>query len=190
MFGAVDARLELNPSWRAGQIDRLRDERHSGVVAALVTMLEALGWMTAVEVTYQHYGDRGSVDVLAVHPTLGLALIIEVKTEITSQESLMRRLDEKTRLGAQIVLDRFGWRPTSVSRLLVLEATMTNRRRVTALAPILDRAFPLRSDPLRAWLRRPAGAISGLLFVSASHPRTQRNGDADHLASVSHTKTV
>lgn len=107
-FGAVDARLEMTPSWRGGAIDRLRDEGHSALVAAVVALLESMGWQTAVEVTYQEFGERGSVDVLAVHPLLQLALIVEVKTEITSQEQLMRRLDEKTRLGAKIALDRFA----------------------------------------------------------------------------------
>ncbi|HVA88190.1 MAG TPA: helix-turn-helix transcriptional regulator [Candidatus Saccharimonadales bacterium] len=171
-FGAVDARLDLNPSWRGGAVDRLRDEGHSALVAAVVTMLQSPGWETAVEVTYSEFGERGSIDVLAVHPTLRLALIVEVKTEITSQEQMIRRLDEKTRLAQKIVFDRHGWRPRAASRLLVLESTMTNRRRVTALAPILDGAFPLRSDAARVWLRLPSGSCSALLFVSSIHRRT------------------
>jgi hypothetical protein len=62
--------------------------------------LRAGGWTTAVEVTFNHYGDRGSIDVLAVHPVARIALVVEVKTEITSAEETLRRLDVKVRLGA------------------------------------------------------------------------------------------
>ena len=183
-FGAVEARLELTPTWRGGAIDRLRDEEHSAVVAEVVQLLSALGWETHVEVTFSEYGERGSIDVLAVHPTLRLALIVEIKTEIASQEELLRRLDVKARLGSRIVLDRFGWRPVAVSRLLVLDSTMANRRRVAALAPILDPAFPLRSDAARAWLRSPSGRSSALIFVSRTPPRSQRHGRRRGLASA------
>jgi transcriptional regulator with XRE-family HTH domain len=183
-FGAVDARLDLNPTWRGGAVDRLRDERHSAVVAAVVKMLESLGWQTAVEVTYSEFGERGSIDVLAVHPGLRLALVVEVKTEIASQEQMVRRIDEKARLAPKIVYDRYGWRPIAVSRMLVIEATMTNRRRVTALAPILDGAFPLRSDQARAWLRSPIGLCSGLIFVSPTRPRNEREAGRGHLVSA------
>jgi transcriptional regulator with XRE-family HTH domain len=182
-FGSVDARLDLTPTWRGGAVERLRDQRHSAVVAAIVALLASLGWQTAVEVTYSEFGERGSIDVLAVHPQRRLALIVEVKTEIASQEQMVRRIDEKTRLAPKIVHDRFGWRPTAVSRLLVLESTMTNRRHVAALAPILDGAFPLRSDQARAWLRSPTGSISGLIFVSPIRPRTQREPGRPSLVS-------
>lgn len=175
-FAAVDARLEASVAWRGGAIDRLRDQGHSDLVAATVIWLQRMGWEAAVEVTYSEFGERGSIDILAVQAGSGLALIVEVKTTIESQEQMIRRLDEKSRLAPKIVFERFGWRPTAVSRLLVLGSSMTNRRRVTALAPILDGAFPLRSDAARAWLRTPSGRGSALVFVSASHPRTR--GDA------------
>ena len=171
-LAAVDARLELSPSWRGGAIDRLRDEGHSALVGAIVARLESLGWECAVEVTYSEFGERGSIDVLAVHAGTRIALIVEVKTSIASQEEMLRKLDEKARLGPKIVFDRLGWWPAVVSRLLVLDGTMANRRRVASLAPILDGAFPLRSDEARAWLRGPSGSCSALLFVSNSRPRT------------------
>jgi len=173
-FAVLDARIELSPTWRGGQVDRLRDERHAAVVASMVEILGAAGWQTDAEVTYSEFGERGSIDVLAVLVPLRLVLVVEVKSEITSQEETMRRLDEKTRLAPKIVSDRHGWRPAAASRLLALESTMTNRRRVAALAPIFDRAFPLRSDAARAWVRAPAGTCSALLFVSPIQRRTQR----------------
>ncbi len=173
IFGVVDARVEVTPSWRGGAIDRLRDERHAALVAEVVLLLESLGWQTAVEATYSEFGERGSIDVLATEPEGRLALIVEVKSEITSLEATLRQLDPKVRLAAKIVGDRCGWRPASVSRLLVVEATMTNRRRVASLGTVLDRAFPIRSVEARRWLHRPRGTCSALLFVSTNRRRTQ-----------------
>ena len=107
----------------------------------------------------------------AVRSDLSFALVVEVKSELTSLEATLRQFDPKGRLAPKLVEDRFGWRPSAVSRLLVFDATMTNRRRVATLAPVLDRAFPMRSDDARRWLRQPAGSCSALLFVSTNHQR-------------------
>jgi transcriptional regulator with XRE-family HTH domain len=172
-FAAIDARIELTPSWRGGAIDRLRDERHAALVAATVATLESWAWQTSVETTYSEYGERGSIDVLATKRELGLALVVEVKSEITSLEATLRQLDVKVRLGTRIVATRSGWVPVGVARILVVEDTMTNRRRVQGLATVLDRAFPVRSFDARRWLRRPAGPCSALVFLSSSPRRTQ-----------------
>lgn len=100
------------------------------------------------------------------------ALVVEDKATFNSADETLRSMDAKTRLAAEIVFEREGWVPRHVSRLLILEATMTNRRRVAAHEALLGRAFPLRGDAARAWLRRPVGAVSALLFVSSSHGRT------------------
>ena len=172
IFAAVDARIEVTPSWRGGAIDRLRDARHAALVAEVVLLLEALGWQTAVEATYSEFGERGSIDVLATRAADRVVLIVEVKSEITSLEATLRQLDPKVRLASRIVADRYGWRPAAVGRLLVVEATMTNRRRVASLRTVLDRAFPIRSVEARRWLARPSGTCSALLFVSTNRRRT------------------
>jgi transcriptional regulator with XRE-family HTH domain len=100
VFAALDADLELVVRYRGGTLDRLLDERHAATVAAVLGTLRARGWTTAVEVTFNHYGDRGSIDVLAVHPVARIVLVVEVKTEITSAEETLRRLDVKVRVGA------------------------------------------------------------------------------------------
>jgi len=174
-FGAVDARIDTTASWRGGAIDRLRDERHAQVVSATVESLGEWGWQPEIEVTFASYGERGSIDILAVRPEARLAVAVEVKSELTSVEETLRRIDVKARLVPQIVFDRMGWRPISVGRLLVLDATMTNRRRVSRMATILERAFPLRFDEARRWLATGVEGRSALLFVSSTRPRTQRD---------------
>ena len=84
------------------------------------------------------------------------------------------RRDDEARRG--IARERFGWRPESVARMLVLPSTSTERRRVARHEAALGAAFPLRYDDLRAWLRRPVGAMSRILFVADSTASDPRNG--------------
>ncbi len=134
-------------------------------------MLTAAGWQCLPEVTFSHFGERGSIDILAVHVASRTVLVVEIKTELTSVELTIRRLDAKTRLAAGIVEERFGWRPVRVGRLLIVESTMTNRRRIEHHHGVFAAAFPVRGQTARTWLKSPATAFSGLLFVSSIHPR-------------------
>ena len=127
-----------------------------------------------VESTFSEYGERGSIDVLALRAIGGIALVIEVKTELTAIDDTIRRLDVKSRLGAKLVLDRFGWRPAVVARMLVVLDRSTNRRRVAAHEGLLLRAFPERGSSLRQWVQTPIGPISGLRFVSTTNRSSGR----------------
>jgi transcriptional regulator with XRE-family HTH domain len=69
VFASVDARFEGAVTWRGGLVDRLLDERHAQLVGQIAAMLEGLGWDVAVEVTFSVFGDRGSIDILAVLPS-------------------------------------------------------------------------------------------------------------------------
>jgi hypothetical protein len=100
------------------------------------------------------------------------ALILEVKSELLALESTVRKIDEKAQLAAAgLVAERVGWKPELLGRVLVLPSTEAARRRVVRGAPgaVLGVAFPARGPAVRAWLRRPEGAIAGLLFVSIAN---------------------
>ena len=83
----------------------------------------AYGWSTAPEVTFSEFGERGSVDVLGFHVAAATALVTEVKASWGSVEETNRSLDVKVRLGPKLVEQRFGVRPATVSRLLILRRT-------------------------------------------------------------------
>jgi len=174
IFAVVDARFEGNVSWRGGAVDRLLDERHARLSGAIASRLRRLGWLIEIEVTFNEFGDRGSIDILAVRSDGGVALVVEIKTEITSVEETVRRLDVKERLAPKIVFERTGARPRVVGRLLVLMEGSTNRRRATRHGSVLLVALPQRGREVRAWLRRPSGRLSGLLFSSSSDGRGTR----------------
>jgi transcriptional regulator with XRE-family HTH domain len=167
VFAAVDARFEGLVTWRGGAIDRLLDERHARLVGQVAQELQRVGWEVHVEVTFAHFGERGSIDIMGLRRAASIALIVEIKTELTTIDDTIRRLDVKDRLAAQIVRDRFGWRPTTVARLLVVLDGTTARRRVASHDRALQVAFPDRGGRVRAWVRRPVGRISGLRFVGA-----------------------
>lgn len=149
--------------------DRLLDERHARLGGDCTTWLTSLGWLMRSEVSYSEWGERGSIDLLGWHPATASLLVIEIKTELASIESTLRKLDEKTRLASAIVRP-FGWQPASVSRLLVLPEDRTQRRRVVAHASILKTAYPLRTRAVRTWCRAPAGAMAGLMFLAGAPP--------------------
>lgn len=165
---ALDARLVLHIRWRAGDLDRLLDADHALLSATVVRLIQAAGWETRVEVTYATRGASGSIDILAWHPSSGAILVIEVKTEIASAEAVLRKLDEKVRLAAAVAAERFGWRVTSVSQLLVIEESSTNRRRLAAHAALFDAALPSRGRDMQRWLARPSERVGGWMFLALS----------------------
>ena len=177
--GAVDARLSLDLSWRGAAIDRLLDERHSALVDAIVAML-GVEWEVLPEFTFAHFGERGSIDVLAWHASTETLLVIEVKTELASIEETLRRMDVKVRLVPTMVQER-GWRPRVVARLLVIADSGAARRAVAGRAATFDTVLPERGWNVRRWLRKPAGPMSGILFLPvSSHASGRRTGGGSH----------
>lgn len=171
-FRGVEAGAEWDVRWRGGAIDRLLDERHSALAVVCGATLEMEGWKVVPELTYSHYGERGSIDLVAWHPATATLLIIEIKTELTSIEATLRKHDEKVRLAPVVVLERLGWQPRVVARLLVLPDHRTARRQVERADGVLRRAYPLRGWALRRWLARPVGPGDGLLFLPSTIARS------------------
>lgn len=163
----VGAIVSWEIRWRGGAIDRLLDERHSTIVGALSTMLVGLGWEVIPELTYSEFGERGSIDLVAWHAETGTLLVIEVKTELTSVEQTCRKHDEKVRLAPKLVRERFGWRPGSVERLLVLPEHRTARRQVERANAVLTSLYPIRGWDIRRWTSTPAGRGDGVMFLAA-----------------------
>jgi transcriptional regulator with XRE-family HTH domain len=165
VVGAVDASVTLDLRWRGAALDRLLDEDHAAIAARVATRLRALGWLVEIEVSYSEFGERGSYDLMAFHPRTGALLTVEVKTDLPSAEATLRKLDEKHRLAPKIARERFGWTAASVSRLLVMPATRTLRRRIEAHSALFEQALPLRTSATKRWLVKPDRAVGGIWFV-------------------------
>jgi len=175
IFGSLEARIALAPRWNGAELERLLDTDHALVVATASRRLERLGWDPVLEVTYSQFGERGSIDVLGLHPPSRSVVVIEVKTDLGSTEALGRKLDEKARLAPGIVRERFGWSPSVVARLLVMPDTM-RLRRLVARHDTIRRMFPVSGVAVGRWLRHPVGAIAGHWFLSDNRDPTPGHG--------------
>ncbi len=167
-FAAVGARVEIRPLWHGAAMDRLLDEGHARLSGQTLRLLRDWGWEAQVEVSFAHYGERGSLDVLAWHAPTRTLLVVEIKTELGGLDGLLRPLDAKLRLAAGIAAERFGWRAAQVCPVVVLPEDARARRQVARHAAVLDVALPHRSREVRRWLSRPVGALRGLWFLSSS----------------------
>jgi transcriptional regulator with XRE-family HTH domain len=165
ILSAVGAQLTLQVTWRGGSLDRILDAAHADLVEHVAALLRGLGWEVHVEVSFAEFAERGSIDILAWHPRLRIALIVEVKSEIAAVEETLRGHDAKARLAPKIVFKRLGERPAVVARLLVLPEGSTSRRRLETHANTFDAAYPLRGPAVRRWLASPSGTMSGVLLV-------------------------
>ena len=119
-FEAVDGRLYLSPWWRGAAADRLLDERHAELVERLVALLRERGWIVGVEVSFNEWGERGSIDVLAWHPVRRAVAVCEAKTAFGSIEETDRILDVKVRVASGASSGAVGWRPVVVGLILVV----------------------------------------------------------------------
>lgn len=176
----LGADFDVRIRWRGEGLDRLLDEAHAALVDATVAMLRAAGWEVAIEVTFNVFGDRGSIDVFAWHRATGTLLVIEVKSVVPDAQGTLLPLDRKVRLAPLIGRER-RWDGASVSRLLVVGDRPINRRRVGQLAAMFDTALPVRGLAIRRWLKAPTGTISGLLFLSDSPAGGVRRRSAGRL---------
>jgi HTH-type transcriptional regulator / antitoxin HipB len=160
---ALDIRVDLVPRWRAGDLDRLLNSKHSQLheLVARWFAKELPMWVLAPEVSYAVYRERGVVDIVAWHPGRRAILVIELKTDIVDVNQLIGKVGEKARLIRQIVRDR-GWEPRSVSTWVIVAAGRTNRARLAAHRAVLRAAFPMDDRAVRTWLVDPAGSIAGL----------------------------
>ncbi len=184
IFAALDARFEGLVTWRGGALDRLLDERHAALVETVVRDLRAAGWEVLVEVSFNHYGDRGSIDVLALHRASRCGVVGEVKSGLTVIEETNRRLDVKVRLAPTLIEERFGVRPVAVGRLLVLPRSTTSFRRVARLSATFDAVLPGRTAEARRWIRDPRGPFAGIAFVPSMNGGGQRSGGRARAGTV------
>jgi hypothetical protein len=149
-------------------LDRLLDGEHAAIVEQVVRTLGDLGWLVATEVSFNIWGERESIDVLAVHPTTRVLLVVEVKSVVPDVQATFVTLDRKRRLAPEIARER-GWNGAAVATLLVVRADRTARRRVEQHAATFGSAFPDRIARIRAWLRKPEAQrpLRGLWFLSS-----------------------
>ncbi len=154
---AVGGVADLRVWVPGGDLDRLLDADHARLQDRWLRWLVDRGWTAEAEVTFNHYGERGSIDLLAWHPEGRAVLAGEVKSAIVEVGQLAAGLDRKARLAGIIARER-GWAPVDavVPALFVREGS-TARRRIASHAGILAR-LELRGPAAIGWLKAPGVA--------------------------------
>lgn len=150
---ALGAYLRMDVQWQGERLPRLMDARHAALQNRFVEMLESLGWTMRVEVSFNHYGERGRIDILAWHGATGALAVVEIKPQLGDAQDTLGRLDIKVRLANQIAAE-IGWIVTSVVAVLVLEEGTTQRRQVEEHKALFS-GLGLRGRAGVGWLRRP-----------------------------------
>ncbi len=170
----LGARIDVRLLWQGEGLDRLLDAGHADLVERMLGLLASSDWTAATEVSFNIRGERGSIDILAFHPATGSLLVIEVKSVVPDMQAMLHGIDRKARVADDIALDR-DWDATSTTRLLVLPADRTARRRVEHHAATFRTALPARTTEVRRWIRRPDGTRDGVLFLSDAHHTSARH---------------
>lgn len=151
----------------------LVDKDHAALQNQIATALRAAGWVVDAEVSFNHFGDRGRIDILAFHPVARVMLVIEIKSMIVDVQDLLGRLDIKTRIATLLARER-GWQVAHAVPALIIQDGRTARRRV-ADHPALFHRFGLRARAARAWMRQPRRPFpTGILLFQARGPDSRR----------------
>lgn len=171
---ALGLRLVIGFDERDISLARLLDSDHAFLENAWKQRLERWGWEVRAEVGFNHFGDRGRIDLLAWHPGSRLLAAIEVKTVLASVEALLGGVDTKLRVVPRVARAH-GWQPIAVLPVLVLADTTTNRRRLAEHAALFA-SFGVRGRAAIALLRSPVVAgrgsrrLPGLLCLTKAPP--------------------
>jgi transcriptional regulator with XRE-family HTH domain len=140
--GVFGVRVRLTLTGRGGELVRLRDEEHAAIVEAMAAWLRSLEYTLDAEVSFNEWGERGRVDLLAFDARNGTLAIVEAKTELTDMQDLFGALDVKRRLASRIAARR-GWTVRRVVVVLAVAASPVNRRIVQEHRTLFA-AFPVR----------------------------------------------
>ncbi len=146
----------------------LADARHAELQNWLVDELRRAGWMVEAEVSFNHYGDRGRIDVLAFHPARRCLLVVEIKTMLVDAQDTLGRLDIKRRVAPELAAER-GWSQSTTVPALVFRENSSTRRRLVEHAALFA-GYSLRGRSAMAWLRNPRPPIPHGLLAIVSRP--------------------
>jgi len=162
---ALDMPAIVSLGWRSPEVERLRDRLHAAMVEHVVSTLASLGWETAPEHSFNHYGERGWADVLAWHAAERALLVVETKTRLWDLQDTLGALDRKRRRLPGVATRQLNWRARWVGVILVLPELSTHRHVVERHSATFRSALPARQAEVRNWLASPTRDLRGLWFL-------------------------
>jgi transcriptional regulator with XRE-family HTH domain len=163
---ALEASVQFTLRWHGEQLDRLLDAAHAALQQAVALLLTGLRWQVRVEVSFNHFGERGRIDLLAYDAARRILLVVEIKSAIGDLQETLGRLDIKVRVAMQVARD-LGWTDVSAVLPVLVIAHSRRARRVVADHDQLFIRFDVRGRTALAWLRRPSKSTpTGLLWFA------------------------
>jgi transcriptional regulator with XRE-family HTH domain len=172
---AAGASLRVEVVVPGHDLRRLLDADHARIQSAWAEMLGRWGWDVNAEVTFNHFGERGSIDLLAWHEPSRVLVVVEVKTVIVDVQDLLAGLDRKARI-ALLTAQEGGRRAARTVPALVVAEGTTARRRVADHAPLFE-FLELRGRGALGWLRDPTSAPPPQGILCLTKLPTARSGD-------------
>jgi transcriptional regulator with XRE-family HTH domain len=171
ILAVLDATLLLDVRYQGEAVARLVDADHAWLQNWLAAHLTDSGWQVRVELSFNHFGDRGRYDVIAFHPAARVLVVVEIKTEIRDAQDTLGRLDVKVRLARQAVAE-LGWQPNTIVPALIIADGRTAQRRVAEHAALFGR-LNVRGRQAIGWLRHPSRPATGGLLAFVRVPLTR-----------------
>lgn len=165
LWAALGMVAEVDPRLSPAERAQLLDAGHAALVELALRRYRESGWQTVAEYTFNHFGERGSVDLLAWRPDRRALAINEIKTRIPDVQGTIAGSDRRERIVPAVVSRDRGWRPAVVGRILMLADTRATRRVVATHSGTFASTFPQRTRAAEAWIRDPAGPIAALWFL-------------------------
>jgi hypothetical protein len=162
----LGGQLVVEIRFQGGRADRLIDRAHAAIVEVVIATLQAAGWETRVEFSFNVFGERGSVDVLGWHAATRTLLIVEVKSRFTDLQAMLLSLGRKLRLVPEEVRRQIGWDPVETGRIVVAPGTTENRNVINRHRPIFGATLPAGAREIRRWIRDPSGPVAGVWLLS------------------------
>ncbi len=185
----LEIRVRIDAWWRLGDGARLLDAEHARLVEIAVRSLIREGWGVWPEWSFNHFGERGSVDIVAWHEATRTLLLIEVKSRLHDVQELLHTFGKKVRIVPGLFAAERGTPPergttaayiataahlataAHIATMLVVADTPAARRIVREHVATFDSVWPERPQACRRFIRRPGeGAATfrgGIWFVAA-----------------------
>jgi len=167
---SLEIGIPFAPRWRGVELPRLLDSRHAAIVNLVVDRLTAAGWECVVEYTFQHYGERGAIDVLGWRACSRALLLVEVKSDLDDLQDMFSALDRKMRLAPRLVAADRGWRAATLGLVVAMPECSTSRYQVARHPAVFASALPGRNLEVRRWIDDPAvaGPLRGVWFLQSA----------------------